>query len=116
MEIAFKIIWGIVLIGYGARGLYRRQIGWTIGPLLTTTIVGLPGGLFSVACVLGGVLLAVPLGVALLTNQSTDTLFIQVTTYIGMPVAIIGLMLAVFVQMAIDLGGLIRRLRGHSEG
>ena len=26
------------------------------------------------------------------------------------------LMLAIFVQMAIDLGGLIRRLRGHSEG
>jgi hypothetical protein len=116
VEIAFKMLWGIALIAYGARGLYRRQIGWSIGPILTTTITGIPGALFGAACVLGGALLAVPLGVALVTNQSTETLFIHVATYIGLPVAVIGLMLAIFVQMALDLGGLIRKLRGHSEG
>ena len=74
-----------------------------------------PARCFSVACVLGGALLAIPLLVALITNQTTDTLFIQVSTYIGLPVAIIGLTLAVFVQMAIDLGEFIKRFRERSE-
>jgi hypothetical protein len=116
VEIAFKMLWGAALIAYGVRGLYRRQIGWSIGPILTTRLTGIPGSIFSLACMLGGALLAIPLLVAILANHTTETLFIHVTTYIGLPVAVIGLMLAVVIQLALDLGGFIRKLRGPSDG
>jgi hypothetical protein len=61
-------------------------------------------------------MLAVPLSIALLANQPTHTLFIQIATYYGLPVVMFGFVLAIFVQLALDLGGFIARLRrGDTE-
>ena len=111
MEIALYITVGTALLIYGLRGLLRRQIGWSIGPLLTTTLTGVPGFLFSLACASGGGLMALPLTVALLSNQPNDTPFIQIATYIGVPVVVIGLGFALIVQLALDLGRFIAWLR-----
>lgn len=115
MEIAFKIGCGVALMLYGMWGLHRRQIGWSIGPLITTTITGIPGRLFSVACVLGGALLAVPLLFALATGQPTNTLAIQIATHSGLPTVIVGFCFAIFVQLALDLGQFIARLKNRPK-
>ena len=115
MDIAFRIVVGIALMAYGTWGLYRRQIGWSIGPLITTTITGIPGTIFSAACILGGGFLAVPLSVALLTGQPTNTLVIQLATHSGLPTVIVGLCFAILIQLALDLGGFIAWLRERSE-
>lgn len=115
METAVAIVLGGVLIVFGGRGIYRRQIGWSIGPLMTTRLVGIPGALFSLACLLGGALLALPVLVALISGQTTETLFIQIAMSVGLPVVVIGLMFAVFTQLALDLGHLIRRFRERSK-
>ncbi|MBZ0299773.1 MAG: hypothetical protein K8J31_08540 [Anaerolineae bacterium] len=115
METALTILAGVALVLYGTCGLRRRQIGWSLEPIITTTLTGPPGLIFSAACILGGTVLALPLLVALLTQQPTDTLFIQVATNAGLPIAAIGFMLAIFVQLAIDLGHFIQRLKDRSE-
>lgn len=115
LQIVLYIVVGTALLIYGLWGIYRRQIGWSIGPLMTTTITGVPGALFSVGCALGGGLMAVPLLVAIVSDQARDTLFIQIATYIGMPVVVTGLILAVLVQLAQDLGQFIARLRDRPE-
>ncbi len=99
------------LLIYGLRGLLHRKIGWSIGPLLTTTLSGVPGLLFSLACATGGGLMAVPLVVTLVSNQPNDTPFIQIATYIGVPLVVIGFIFAIVVQLALDLGRFIAWLR-----
>lgn len=115
MENALTVIVGIGLVVYGIIGLRRKQIGWTIPALLTTTLTGPPGLIFGAACVLAGLVLALPLLLAMLTRQPTDSLLIQVATNAGLPIAGIGFMLAIFVQLAIDLGQFIKRLKDRSS-
>ncbi len=104
MWTAFTIVVGIALAIYGLRGIHRRQIGFSIGPLLDILLTGTPGLIFSIACGLGGAVLAIPLLIALLTSQRTDTLVLQIATNSGLPIVGVGFVLAIFIQMAIDLG------------
>jgi hypothetical protein len=64
---------------------------------------------------LGGALLAIPLLVALLSGQATNTLVIAAATTAGLPVVIVGFGFAVLVQLALDLGNLIARFRKWLE-
>jgi hypothetical protein len=112
---ALTILVGLALIVYGVRGLRRRQIGFSIGPLLTTLLTGAAGKVFSLACVLGGGVLALPLLIAILSQQPTDTLFLQIMTNSGLPIVGMGFALAIFIQMAIDLGQFIGKHRNRPE-
>lgn len=114
LEIAVTILAGLALIVYGAHGFYNRVIGWSIGPFVTE-ITGVPGTVFSLSCMLGGLLLAIPLLVALLSGQATNTLLIQIATTAGLPVVIVGFIFAILVQLALDLGNLIARFRKWLE-
>ena len=104
MWTAFTILVGVGLVIYGVRGLRRKQIGFSIGPLLDIVLIAAPGMIFSVACVLGGAVLAIPLLIALVVGEPTDSLPLQVATNSGLPIVGVGFGLAIFIQMAIDLG------------
>ena len=95
--------------------MLRQQIGWSIGPLLTTNITGIPGLIFSLACATSGGLMALPLLIVLLFDLPRYAMVVQIATYIGVPVVVIGFIFAILVQLALDLGSFIARLRDRPE-
>ena len=111
MDSIFKIGLGLFLFGYGTSGIIRKRIELGIGggisggrPLGTVVLTGIPGLIFSIACIIGGILLCVPLGYAFITNQPTNTLLIQMSSGIGLAVAIIGFFFAAVIQLALSFG------------
>lgn len=104
----FKIVLGVALFAYGVSGIIRKRIELGIGggiggrPLGTVVLTGISGLIFSIACIIGGILFFVPLGYAVITNQPTNTLLIQMSSGVGLAVAIIGFLFAAVIQLAMS--------------
>jgi hypothetical protein len=110
MDSIFTILIGVAVIIYGTIGLIRKQIELGIGggrsggrPLGIVALNGISGRIFSIACIIGGLLILVPRLYVSIGKQE-DTLLLQGATGLGFATFIIGFLFACIIQLAMSFG------------